>query len=74
MTTIHPRSDGLVRSVTVRNASRKEYVRPIHKLCLIAARQELENEQWLFYIIQNLSSCQTAGESLEDLKGSWILF
>ena len=45
VTAIHPGSDGLVRSVTVRDASHKEYVRPIHKLCLIATRQELENEQ-----------------------------
>ena len=45
MTAIHPGSDGLVCSVTVRDASHKEYVRPIHKLCLIATRQELENEQ-----------------------------
>ena len=45
VTAIHPESDGLVRSVTVRDASHKEYVRPVHKLCLIATRQELENEQ-----------------------------
>ena len=43
MTAIHPGSDG--RSVTVRDASHKEYVLPIHKLCLIATCQELESEQ-----------------------------
>ena len=45
VTAIHPGSDGLVRSVTVRDASHKECTRPIHKLCLIATRQELENDQ-----------------------------
>ena len=47
MTAIHPGSDGLVCSVTVRDASHKEYVRPSHILCLTATRhgQELEIEQ-----------------------------
>ena len=39
---VHPGSDGLVRSVTIRDSNSNEYVRPIHKLCLIATRAELE--------------------------------
>ena len=38
----HPGSDGLVRSVTIRDANHNQYVRPISKLCLIATRAELE--------------------------------
>ena len=38
----HPGSDELVRSVTVRDVNRNEYVRPISKICLIATRAELE--------------------------------
>ena len=41
----HPGTDGLVRSVTVRDSKRNEYVRPIHKLCLIATRAELESDE-----------------------------
>ena len=39
---VHPSADGLVRSVTIRDSKHKEYKRPIHKLCLIATRAELE--------------------------------
>ena len=42
VTKTHPSADGLVRSVTVRDSKRDEYVRPIHKLCLIATKEELE--------------------------------
>ena len=42
VTETHPSKDGLVRSVTVRDSKRSEYVRPIHKLCLIATKMELE--------------------------------
>ena len=42
ITEVHPSSDGLVRSVTLRDSKRNEYVRPIHKLCLIATKEELE--------------------------------
>ena len=42
ITEIHPSKDGLVRSVTLRDSKRDEYVRPIHKLCLIATKEELE--------------------------------
>ena len=42
VTDTNPGSDGLVRSVTIRDSNHKEYVRPIHKLCLIATRAELE--------------------------------
>ena len=38
----HPSSDGLVRSVTIQDSNRNQYKRPIHKLCLIATRAELE--------------------------------
>ena len=38
----HPGSDGLVRSVTIRDANHNQYVRPISKLCLIATRAEWE--------------------------------
>ena len=38
----HPGSDGLVRSVTVRDSNHNQYLRPIAKLCLIATRAELE--------------------------------
>ena len=39
---VHQSADGLVRSVTIRDSNHKEYKRPIHKLCLIATRAELE--------------------------------
>ena len=39
---MHPGEDNLVRSVTIRDSNHNEYVRPIHKLCLIATRAELE--------------------------------
>ena len=42
VTEVHPGTDGLVRSVTIKYANRAEYKRPIHKLCLIATRSELE--------------------------------
>ena len=41
---VHPSTDGLVRSVTIRDSNRNTYKRPIHKLCLIATRSELENQ------------------------------
>ena len=44
VTAVHPGADGLVRSVTIRDANRTELVRPIHKLCLIATRGELEED------------------------------
>ena len=44
VTKVHPGSDGLVRSATIRDSNRNEYLRPIHKLCLIATRAELEEE------------------------------
>ena len=44
VTEVHPGKDGLVRSVTVRYANRTECRRPIHKLCLIATRAELETD------------------------------
>ena len=44
VTNVHPGLDGLVRSVTVRDSNHAEYKRPIHKLCLIATRSELEAE------------------------------
>ena len=40
---VHPSKDGLVRSVTICTANGSQYKRPIHKLCLIATRAELEN-------------------------------
>ena len=40
---LHHSADNLVRSVTIRNAEGKKYVRPIHKLCLIATRSKMEN-------------------------------
>ena len=45
VTDIHPGTDGLVRTVTIRDSCHNEYVRPIHKLCLIATRAELEDEK-----------------------------
>ena len=42
ITQTHPSEDGLVRSVTIRDSERNEYLRPIHKLCLIATKEELE--------------------------------
>ena len=39
---VHPGADGLVRNVTIRDANQSELKRPIHKLCLIATRGELE--------------------------------
>ena len=42
---VHPGKDGLVRSVTLRDANRAEYRRLIHKLCLIVTRPELENDE-----------------------------
>ena len=44
VTKTHPSADGLVRSVTIRDSNHTELVRPIHKLCLIATRGELEEE------------------------------
>ena len=40
----HPGLDGLVRSVTIKDSDHKEYIRPIHKLCLIATNAELQAE------------------------------
>jgi hypothetical protein len=39
----YPGNDGCVRKVRIRNAD-GEYDRPIHKLCLIATKEELNNE------------------------------
>ena len=44
VTDVHPGTDGLVRSATIRDSNHNEYIRPIHKLCLIATRAELEND------------------------------
>ena len=44
VTEVHPGDDGLVRRVTIKDSNHHTYVRPIHKLCLIATREELENE------------------------------
>ena len=44
VTKVHPGTDGLVRSVTIRDSNHTELVRPIHKLCLIATRGELEED------------------------------
>ena len=44
VTKVHPGTDGLVRSVTIRDSNHRELVRPINKLCLIATRGELEEE------------------------------
>ena len=44
VTDVHPGTDRLVRSVTIPDANHKELVRPIHKLCLIATRGELEED------------------------------
>ena len=43
VTQTHPSDDGLVRSVTIKDSNGSEYLRPIHKLCLVATRTELEN-------------------------------
>ena len=40
---VHPSQDNLVRSVTSRDRDGNLYKRPIHKLCLIAAKDELKN-------------------------------
>ena len=40
---VHPSADGLIRSVTIRDGRHTQLKRPIHKLCLIATKQELEN-------------------------------
>ena len=40
---VHPSADGLIRSVTIRDSKHTQLKRPIHKLCLIATKQELEN-------------------------------
>ena len=44
VTEVHPGDDGLVRSVTVRDSNHLMYKRPIHKLCLVATRAELEGQ------------------------------
>ena len=44
VTDVHPSADGLVRSVTIRDSNQTELKRPIHKLCLIATRGELEED------------------------------
>ena len=44
VTKVHPSADGLVRSVTIRDSNQTELKRPIHKLCLIATRGELEED------------------------------
>ncbi|XP_077970820.1 uncharacterized protein LOC144425210 [Styela clava] len=41
---IMPSSDGLVRSVTIKDSDGNLYNRPIHKLCLIATKEELQCE------------------------------
>ena len=45
VTEVHPGKDWLVRKVTIQDANHKEYMRPIHKLCLIATRAELEDDK-----------------------------
>ena len=40
----YPGADGLVRKARIKTAI-SVYDRPIHKLCLIATKQELNNEQ-----------------------------
>ena len=40
----YPETDGLVRKVLIKDSNHHEYDRPIHKLCLIATRAELEEE------------------------------
>ena len=40
----YPGTDGLVRKVRIRDSNHKEYDRPIHKLCLIATKKELEED------------------------------
>jgi len=37
----YPGKDGLVRKVTIKTAN-GEYDRPIHKLCLLATKEELQ--------------------------------
>ena len=42
---VHPGNHGLVRrSVTIKDSNKNKYLRPIHKLCLLAARAELEED------------------------------
>ena len=43
VTSVQPGEDGLVRKATVRTASARHYERPIHKMCLIATNDELQN-------------------------------
>ena len=40
---VYPSSDGIVRSVLIRDSKGSKLKRPVHKLCLIATRGELEN-------------------------------
>ena len=40
---VHPGQDGLVRSVTIRDSKGTLLRRPVHKLCLVATREELED-------------------------------
>jgi hypothetical protein len=44
ITDVYPGSDGLVRKVRMKTQT-GEYDRPIHKLCIIATRQELNADQ-----------------------------
>ena len=44
VTVVHPGTDRLVRSVTIRDANHKELIRPIYKLCLIAMHGEPEED------------------------------
>ncbi len=45
ITDVHRGSDGLVRKVRMKTQT-GEYARPIHKLCLIATREELDAGQY----------------------------
>lgn len=42
VTAVHPGDDGLVRKVTVRTSDKSEYDRPIHKMSLLATKEELK--------------------------------
>ena len=44
ITAVYPGSDRLVRKVRMKTET-GEYDRPIHKLCLIATREELDADQ-----------------------------
>lgn len=43
---VYPGHDGLIRKVKIKTKN-GEYDRPIHKLCMIATKQELDSEKLL---------------------------